>query len=93
MHDMSSLYSEEEKSEAPMDEGSDESAKSEVQPHTELVSKKLMGDHEVKPGDEIVVQVVAIHGDEVEVKYAPAEKDGDKSGGMDEDQQLETLAK
>lgn len=93
MDDMASLYSEEEQDEAPMDEGSKESEKSEVQPHSELVSKKLMGGQEVKPGDEIVVQVVAVHGDEVEVKYAPHKEGGqEESGEMDEDEQLAALA-
>ena len=89
---MASLYSDEEQSEAPMDKDSKEPEKSEVEPHSELVSKKLMGGHEVKPGDEIVVQVVAVHGDEVEIKYAPAKEGGEKSGGMDEDEQLAALA-
>lgn len=90
--DMSSLYSEEEQGGETMAEGSEQPSKPEVQPHSELVSKKLMGGLEVKPGDKIAVTVVAVHGDEVEVKYATEDKAEESEPAMDEDEQLAALA-
>ena len=91
---MESLYGESE--DAPMEakEGNEE-PKKDVEGHTELVSKKLLGirdDEEVKPGDEFVVSIVAQHGDEYEVKYATKEKAPSKPPVMSEDDQLSAMA-
>jgi hypothetical protein len=37
---------------------------------TAIIPKAILGGKEFKPGEEVVLQVVAIHGDRVEVKYA-----------------------
>lgn len=50
---------------------------------TALVPIKLLDPHDgkgIKVGDEIVVRVKALHGDEAEVEYAPKEEGG-KEGG------------
>lgn len=60
--------------------------------HTAVVPLKVLQSHDgepVKEGDEIVVQVVAVHGDEAEVKYAP--KKETMSEGEDTDKEIESL--
>lgn len=41
-----------------------------------LIPKSLLAGKEFKPGEEIVLEIVKMHGDEVEVRYAK-EKGGD----------------
>lgn len=57
------LYGEENKPEA---KSTDEATQS----PTGLISKSLLGGKDFKVGDEVVLEIVAEHGDEVEVKYA-----------------------
>ena len=49
----------------------------------------------VKEGDEIVVKVRAVHGDEATIYYAPKKPGGEKGGGGEEemspDQEIEKL--
>ncbi len=40
---------------------------------TALLPKGILGGKEFKPGEEVVLQIVADHGEEVEVKYASEE--------------------
>lgn len=91
--DMESLYSEEEPSSSSSESSKPDEKEKDVEDHTELVSKKLLGGKEVKEGDEIVVQVVKDYGDEVEVRYAPAKPDNKEPHGMSEDEELSMLAK
>lgn len=65
--------------------------KPEVQPHTDLIDKKLLMGRSVKPGDRIVLEVVAVNSDGVEVKYA-TEK-GAEEPEMSEDEQLTGLTR
>ena len=51
---------------------------------TALIPKTLLAGKEFNPGDELVLKIVAMHGDEVEVAYATEEKD--EHEGMDERQ-------
>lgn len=60
---------------------------------TSLVSLKVLTGKDGEPpkvGEERVVKVVAIHGDEAEIEYAP-EKTDEEEDGMDEDEQLEEM--
>ena len=52
---------------------------------TAVLPKEILGGKEFKPGDEVVLKILAIHDDSVEVTYAP-EKGADESGGMGGDQ-------
>ena len=93
MKEMESLYGESE--DAPMEakEGAEE-PKKEVEGHTELVSKKVLGigeDEDIKPGTEFVVSLVAMHGDQAEIKYATKEKAPSKPPVMSEDDQLSAM--
>ena len=49
---------------------------------TALLPKTILAGKEFKPGDEVVLKIVAMHGDEVEVAYATEE--GGEDDGMDE---------
>lgn len=49
---------------------------------TALLPKTILAGKEFKPGDEVVLKIVAMHGDEVEVAYATEE--GSEDEGMDE---------
>lgn len=87
--DMDDLYDEggEDESREPVDQEIQEDASNiALVPLNVLQGPK---GHEVKEGDEIVVQVVAIHGDEAEVKYAPERGGGGSEtetepGGVDD---------
>ena len=81
--EMESLYSDQEGGEGEKEE------KSEVSPHSELVSKKLLMGKSVKPGDKVILTVVKDYGDEVELKYA---MEGSEKEPMSEDKELEELA-
>lgn len=85
--DMDGLYSDEE-SEPSMPEESESSEAPE--PHTELISSKMVMGKEVKPGDRIILEVVKNYGDEIEVKYGSEEKE--KPSSMSEDEELAALA-
>lgn len=61
----------------------------EIPPVTDLIDKKLLGGQSVKPGDRIILEVVAINGDGVEVKYATEEEEPTEPS---EDEQLAQLA-
>lgn len=51
---------------------------------TSLLPKSFFGGKDLEPGKECKVQVVAVHGDDVEVKYVPHDEgDEMKDGGMD----------
>ena len=68
--------------------------KPEVEGHTELVSKKLLGlkeDEEANEGDEFVLQVVKDYGDEVECKYAP--KKPETKSEMSPNEELDMMDK
>ena len=47
-----------------------------------LLPKSLMAGKDFKPGDEIMLEVVKVYGDEFEVKYAKEKKE--PKSGMDE---------
>jgi len=49
-----------------------------------LLPKSVLGDHKLKPGDQVILEVVHIYEDEVEVKYGKKDKK-DKSDNEDED--------
>lgn len=87
--EMEALYEEDESMEAAPAET--EASESEAQPITDLLDKKLLGGQEVAPGDRIILEVVAVNGDGVEVKYASEE--AEESGEMSEDDQLAELSK
>ena len=68
----------------------DKAPEDKTEGHTELVGKKLLGigdDTEVKPGQRYTVEVVAMHGDQVECRSAKAEE----SKPMSEDDQLSAM--
>jgi len=46
-----------------------------------LLPKSVLGDHKLKPGDKVILEVVHIYEDEVEVKYG---KKGDKDKKADD---------
>ena len=48
-----------------------------------LLPKSVLGDHKLKPGDQVILEVVHIYEDEVEVKYGKKDKKKDDS---DEDE-------
>ncbi len=85
---MESLYSEEQ-SDSPSPDEKEKDEKPEVEGHTELVSKKLLGGKDFKPGEEVVLKVVRDYGDEIEVSYAPEKP---KGKGMSEDEELDALS-
>lgn len=59
-----------------MKDGADEGEAKEEQGAGEsaLIPKSLLAGKEFKPGDELVLKIRALHGDEVEVEYATEEK-------------------
>lgn len=57
---------------------------------TALIPKSVTGGKDFKPGDEIVLEVVAVHEDELEVKYASekgGEEEKEKEPSMDRAQE------
>lgn len=60
---------------------------------TSLVDMKVLtGKHgPPKEGDEIVVKVVKIHGDQAEIQYAPEKPDDDKEESHDDEHDMEEL--
>ena len=51
---------------------------------TALLPKSLIGDGEVQSGDEIVLKVVRVYGDEVEVEYYKKESEDEEMSAGDE---------
>lgn len=62
-----------------------------VEPHSELVSKKLLLGKSVKPGDKVILTVVKDFGDEVELAYSE-EPEAEEEAGMTEDEELDMLS-
>jgi hypothetical protein len=67
----------------PEGEGDQEEKEEGEYGETAVIPKALLGGKDFKPGDEMVVQIVAVHGDRVEIKYAP-EKGGEEKGEGEE---------
>jgi len=88
--DMDGLYSEESDTPPMSDESAPEESEAETkaEPHTELITSKLLMGKSVKPGDKLILEVVKSYGDEVEVKYGSESSKPDTS----EDDQLAALA-
>lgn len=84
--EMDELYSEDESETV---EESTEKVES-VEPHSELVSKKLLLGKSVKPGDKVILTVVKDYGDEVELKYSKSEEA--EETGMTADEELAALS-
>lgn len=61
-------------------EGQADESEHENEP-TALLPKSILAGKEFKPGDEVVLRILAIHDDEVEVAYSYEDKDegGDKA--------------
>ena len=66
---------------------------------TAIIPKSLLAGKDFKPGEEMVVKIVGIHGDKVEIAYAP-EKGGEgeepEKAGMPEgmgggDQEMQSM--
>jgi hypothetical protein len=70
----------------PPGEGDEESKEEGEYGETAVIPKALLGGKEFKPGDEMVVQIVAVHGDRVEIKYAPEGGKGEEGEGEGEAQ-------
>lgn len=69
----------------------EETAESE---NTAIVPNKVLIGADGKPpkeGDEIVVQVVKVYGDEAEVRYAPAKPSGSGYGAESTDSEIEAM--
>lgn len=59
----------------------DESQKpEETDQPSDLVNKALLAGKDFKVGDEVVFKIVAFHGDQVEVQYAPEKAEGGEGG-------------
>lgn len=78
------------------DEKSIDDQEKEEMMHTALVPIKVLQDspdEEVKEGDEIVIKVKAVHGEEAEIMYAPKKKEGGEKGSMDHGDMKESADK
>lgn len=78
--DHEDLYGESDPQEKSVDQEEKESMM-----HTALVPVRVLQDspdEEVKEGDEIVVKVMKVHGEEAEIQYAPKKKEGGGEGDM-----------
>lgn len=51
-----------------------------------LLPKSVLGDHKLKPGDQVILEVVHIYEDEVEVKYGKKNKEDKNKDDSDEDE-------
>lgn len=60
-------------------ETKDEKTEEEGAGESAMLPKSILAGKDFNPGDELVLKVVAIHGDEVEVEYA--KEGGDEKGG------------
>jgi len=88
---LESLYSQDEPAKP---EGSiDEEEAQEMETSAVVPLKLLQGGNPepVKEGDEIVVKVKAVHGEEATIIYAPKEPEGKGAKEMSPDQELETM--
>lgn len=73
----------------------DESPKPEMENEgvTALVPKSILGGKEFAPGDEVILKVVKVYGDEVEVAYASGEEETETETGPSEvDQEIDNMA-
>lgn len=86
--EMDSLYSEEEPDSST--DKSDTKEESEVEGHTELISKKLINGKTVKKGDKVILTVVQDFGDDVEVSYRTEKSSGNSE--RDADEELDALS-
>lgn len=50
-----------------------------------LLPKSVLGDHKLKPGDQVMLEVVHIYEDEVEVKYGRKDKEKKEKRDQDSD--------
>lgn len=50
-----------------------------------LLPKSVLGDHKLKPGDQVMLEVVHIYEDEVEVKYGRKDKEKKEKDKRDSD--------
>lgn len=68
------------------DETKDEKTEEEGAGESALLPKSICPGMDLKPGDDLPLKVVAIHGDEIEVEYSKESTKGDrdrKGGSMD----------
>lgn len=72
------------------DEETAESENTAILPNKVLMSP---GGEMPKEGDEIVLQVVRVYGDEAEVRYAPKKEPGPDEGPMSSDGEIDALDK
>ena len=83
--------------EKPSTESVDDEEKEDMEPQEVVSTKVLTGKHgPPKEGDEIVVKVVSIHGDQAVIKYAPEKPEGSKeeeAGESDKDEMEEINSK
>ena len=74
----------------------DEQKPEEMEGETALIPKTLLAGKKFDVGDEVVLEIVHDHGDEVEVKYAPEKPGGGEGEGGPEmaqaDQKLASMA-
>jgi len=63
-----------------------------TKPSTGLLPKEFFGGKEVKPGDECMGRVAAVHEDEVSVEYLGDEEDKEKEEPEKDDEQPEPEA-
>lgn len=70
-----SMYSDAPNTEEPKGspEG-DEEGKEETEQPTALLPKSILAGKQFNVGDEVVLKITAMHGDEIQVEYAPSEK-------------------
>lgn len=91
-----SLYGED-MPEKPSNKSVDDEEKEDMDPQEVVSLKVLTGKHgPPKEGDEIVVKVVSIHGDQAVIKYAPekgGEEEGEDHKEMDHDDMEEINSK
>lgn len=60
---------------------------------TALIPKSLLAGKEFKPGEEIVMEIVHIYGDEVEIKYATGKEEKKKSSMEEAEDKMDGYAK
>lgn len=52
--------------------------------NTALLPKSILGGKDFQPGEEVVLKIVRVHGDEIEVEYASDEKPTEGPSANDE---------
>lgn len=60
-----------------------------------LIPKSVIGDHKLKPGDQVILEVVHVYEDEVEVKYGKKDKkeESDEDEGESSESQMDASQK